>query len=260
MNTLTLKVICTWKEKTGKVNIHEGLRIEQDQWKKDFSDNVQDFQVRVRIIAGRQLYGNNIKPVVKVLVGKKSHHTSVRRGNNPYFNEAIDILQRIDRAFERFWQQLEVKTLPSQPTLHRRQCIDGDLGNPDLLVGKSTQNKPENNPQERRATTAAAAMPRLQQRKLGTRIKRKATRAPRGTWTKMTPTSYLALTHRTQRQIPKQAEKRIDGALRHIPHATRCRDSPAIPNRGRDCRCYTPLQPSGHVTDPEYVQPQMGIG
>ncbi|XP_063304684.1 fer-1-like protein 5 [Pelobates fuscus] len=88
MNTLTLKVICTWKEKTGKVNIHEGLRIEQDQWKRDFSDNVQDFQVRVRIIAGRQLYGNNIKPVVKVLVGKKSHHTSVRRGNNPYFNEA----------------------------------------------------------------------------------------------------------------------------------------------------------------------------
>ncbi|CAH2246340.1 Hypothetical predicted protein [Pelobates cultripes] len=112
-------------------------------------------------------------------------------------NSTDDILQRIDRAFKRFWQQLKAKTLPSQPKPHRRLCIDGDLGNPDLLVGKSKQNKHETNPQERGATKAAATMPMLRQRKPGTCIKHKATRAPRGTRTKMASTSYMALTHRT---------------------------------------------------------------
>ncbi|CAH2306365.1 Hypothetical predicted protein [Pelobates cultripes] len=99
-------------------------------------------------------------------------------------NSTDYMLQCIDRAFERFWQQLEAKTVPSQPKPHQRLRNGGDLGNPDL-VGKSYQNKPDTNPQEQRATTAAAAQPRLRQQKPGTCIKRKATRAPRGTWTKM---------------------------------------------------------------------------
>ncbi|NXK96018.1 MYOF protein, partial [Formicarius rufipectus] len=44
-------------------------------------------QIRVRIIEGRQLPGNNIKPVVKVHVCGQTHRTRIKRGNNPYFDE-----------------------------------------------------------------------------------------------------------------------------------------------------------------------------
>ncbi|XP_056291609.1 myoferlin isoform X2 [Pseudoliparis swirei] len=47
----------------------------------------QDFQIRIRVIEGRQLPGNNIKPVVKVNVCGQTHRTRLRRGNNPFFNE-----------------------------------------------------------------------------------------------------------------------------------------------------------------------------
>ncbi|XP_070771991.1 myoferlin isoform X2 [Enoplosus armatus] len=47
----------------------------------------QDFQIRVRVIEGRQLPGNNIKPVVKVNVCEQTHRTRIRRGNNPFFDE-----------------------------------------------------------------------------------------------------------------------------------------------------------------------------
>ncbi|NXX47357.1 MYOF protein, partial [Tricholaema leucomelas] len=43
--------------------------------------------VRVRVIEGRQLPGNNIKPVVKVHVCGQTHRTRIKRGNNPYFDE-----------------------------------------------------------------------------------------------------------------------------------------------------------------------------
>uniref|UniRef100_A0A8C0FKA3 Myoferlin n=1 Tax=Bubo bubo TaxID=30461 RepID=A0A8C0FKA3_BUBBB len=45
------------------------------------------FQIRVRVIEGRQLPGNNIKPVVKVHVCGQTHRTRIKRGNNPYFDE-----------------------------------------------------------------------------------------------------------------------------------------------------------------------------
>lgn len=44
-------------------------------------------KVRVRVIEGRQLPGNNIKPVVKVHVCGDTHRTRIRKGNNPYFDE-----------------------------------------------------------------------------------------------------------------------------------------------------------------------------
>ncbi|XP_011601595.2 myoferlin isoform X1 [Takifugu rubripes] len=47
----------------------------------------QDFQIRVRVIEGRQLPGNNIKPVVKVSTCGQTHRTRIRRGNNPFFDE-----------------------------------------------------------------------------------------------------------------------------------------------------------------------------
>uniref|UniRef100_A0A8B9KHL4 Myoferlin n=1 Tax=Astyanax mexicanus TaxID=7994 RepID=A0A8B9KHL4_ASTMX len=45
------------------------------------------FKIRVRVIEGRQLPGNNIKPVVKVNVCGETHRTRIKRGNNPFFNE-----------------------------------------------------------------------------------------------------------------------------------------------------------------------------
>lgn len=46
-----------------------------------------DIQIRIRVIEGRQLPGNNIKPVVKVNVCGQTHRTRIRRGNNPFFDE-----------------------------------------------------------------------------------------------------------------------------------------------------------------------------
>ncbi|KAM5141597.1 myoferlin isoform 3-T3 [Mantella aurantiaca] len=51
------------------------------------SNKPQDFQIRVRIIEGRQLSGNNIKPVVKASVCGQTHRTRIKRGNNPFFDE-----------------------------------------------------------------------------------------------------------------------------------------------------------------------------
>ena len=44
-------------------------------------------QIRVRVIEGRQLSGNNIKPVVKVHICGQTHRTRIKRGNNPFFDE-----------------------------------------------------------------------------------------------------------------------------------------------------------------------------
>ncbi|XP_036430127.1 myoferlin isoform X1 [Colossoma macropomum] len=54
---------------------------------KPLANKLQDFQIRIRIIEGRQLPGNNIKPVVKVSVCGQTHRTRIRRGNNPFFDE-----------------------------------------------------------------------------------------------------------------------------------------------------------------------------
>ncbi|GAB0200176.1 fer-1-like protein 5 [Grus japonensis] len=45
--------------------------------------------VRVRIIEGHQLQGNDIKPVVTVLIGQHRFRTRIRVGNNPYYNEVF---------------------------------------------------------------------------------------------------------------------------------------------------------------------------
>ncbi|KAK4808335.1 hypothetical protein QYF61_024214 [Mycteria americana] len=49
----------------------------------------EDFQVRVRVIEGHQLQGNDIKPVVTVLIGQHRFRTRIRAGNNPYYNEVF---------------------------------------------------------------------------------------------------------------------------------------------------------------------------
>uniref|UniRef100_A0A673HRT0 Myoferlin-like n=1 Tax=Sinocyclocheilus rhinocerous TaxID=307959 RepID=A0A673HRT0_9TELE len=54
---------------------------------RTLANKPQDFQIRIRVIEGRQLPGNNIKPVVKVSVCGQTHRTRIRRGNNPFFDE-----------------------------------------------------------------------------------------------------------------------------------------------------------------------------
>nr|XP_054506473.1 fer-1-like protein 5 [Agelaius phoeniceus] len=53
------------------------------------ADRKEDFQVRVRVIKGRQLRGNAIKPVVRVQIGKQNFRSRSQSGNNPYFNEVF---------------------------------------------------------------------------------------------------------------------------------------------------------------------------
>ncbi|XP_064256287.1 fer-1-like protein 5 [Passer domesticus] len=53
------------------------------------ADRKEDFQVRVRVIRGRQLRGNGIRPVVRVQIGKRHFRSRSRSGNNPYFDEVF---------------------------------------------------------------------------------------------------------------------------------------------------------------------------
>ncbi|XP_063786011.1 fer-1-like protein 5 [Pseudophryne corroboree] len=88
-NTITFRIVCTQEINT-KDSPNEDVKQDQKislQEKRDLTDEVQDLRVKVRIISGRQLFGSNIKPVVKVRVGKKVHITRVQRGSDPYFNE-----------------------------------------------------------------------------------------------------------------------------------------------------------------------------
>uniref|UniRef100_A0A8C0VJT0 Myoferlin n=1 Tax=Cyanistes caeruleus TaxID=156563 RepID=A0A8C0VJT0_CYACU len=70
------------------------------------SNKPQDFQIRVRIIEGRQLPGNNIKPVVKVHVCGQTHRTRIKRGNNPFFDEVSGHSFEIAHCFYDVWHFL----------------------------------------------------------------------------------------------------------------------------------------------------------
>ncbi|KAM6923228.1 myoferlin [Lycodopsis pacificus] len=65
---------------------HKPVRLRHKRTRA-LANKPQDFQIRIRVIEGRQLSGNNIKPVVKVNVCGQTHRTRIRRGNNPFFNE-----------------------------------------------------------------------------------------------------------------------------------------------------------------------------
>uniref|UniRef100_F6VMB5 Myoferlin n=1 Tax=Callithrix jacchus TaxID=9483 RepID=F6VMB5_CALJA len=62
-------------------------KVKNSRWM--LSNKPQDFQIRVRVIEGRQLSGNNIRPVVKVHVCGQTHRTRIKRGNNPFFDELL---------------------------------------------------------------------------------------------------------------------------------------------------------------------------
>ncbi|XP_042289274.1 myoferlin isoform X1 [Thunnus maccoyii] len=65
---------------------HKPIRLSRKRHRA-LANKPQDFQIRVRVIEGRQLPGNNVKPVVKVNVCGQTHRTRIRRGNNPFFDE-----------------------------------------------------------------------------------------------------------------------------------------------------------------------------
>ncbi|CAL8096634.1 unnamed protein product [Calicophoron daubneyi] len=55
-----------------------------------YSDKVQDFQIRVKIVEARQLPGSNISPVCKVSCAELTKGTAVRNSTNtPYWNETF---------------------------------------------------------------------------------------------------------------------------------------------------------------------------
>lgn len=41
----------------------------------------------MRIFEARQLLGNNLRPLVKVVIGNKEFYTHIKMGSNPFFNE-----------------------------------------------------------------------------------------------------------------------------------------------------------------------------
>lgn len=57
---------------------------------RKWSTKVQDFQIRIRILEGRQLVGNNIHPVVRVTVAGQRRETTVKRSTNkPVYNQTF---------------------------------------------------------------------------------------------------------------------------------------------------------------------------
>ncbi|XP_033920481.1 dysferlin [Melopsittacus undulatus] len=66
-----------------------GVKRRRSSSKKPLSNKPQDFQIRVRIIEGRQLPGVNIRPVVKVTAMGQTKRTRIRKGNSPFFDETF---------------------------------------------------------------------------------------------------------------------------------------------------------------------------
>lgn len=57
---------------------------------RKWSTKVQDFQIRVRVLEGRQLPGSNIHPVVRVTVAEQQRETAVKRSTNrPVYNQTF---------------------------------------------------------------------------------------------------------------------------------------------------------------------------
>ncbi|XP_075044491.1 dysferlin isoform X3 [Mixophyes fleayi] len=78
----------TLPRKTPSVPV-QGIKRKKSVPKKLLSNKPQDFQIRVRVIEGRQIPGVNIKPVVKVTVAGQTKRTRIRKGNSPYFDETF---------------------------------------------------------------------------------------------------------------------------------------------------------------------------
>nr|XP_034959569.1 dysferlin-like [Zootoca vivipara] len=68
-------------------HVVHGTKRRRGASQKLLSNKPQDFQIRVRVIEGRQLPGLNIKSVVKVTAAGQTKRTRIRKGNCPVFDE-----------------------------------------------------------------------------------------------------------------------------------------------------------------------------
>ncbi|XP_014116973.1 PREDICTED: fer-1-like protein 5 [Pseudopodoces humilis] len=93
------------------------------------ADRREDFQVRVRVIKGHQLRGKDIKPVVRVRIGKRNFHTRSRSGNNPYFNEVFC------QNFRLTPEQLVAQNIHIQVLRSPHACIKPVIGDFQLDIG-----------------------------------------------------------------------------------------------------------------------------
>ncbi|RMB91064.1 hypothetical protein DUI87_32662 [Hirundo rustica rustica] len=86
-------------------------------------------QVRVRVIKGHQLRGKDIKPVVKVQIGKQNFRTRSRTGNNPYFNEVFC------QNFHQTPEQLVAQPIQIQVLRSPNICTNPVIGIFELDIG-----------------------------------------------------------------------------------------------------------------------------
>ncbi|XP_069061681.1 dysferlin isoform X3 [Pleurodeles waltl] len=75
--------------KKNPMNQVYGVKRKRSGSRKLLSNNPQDFQIRIRVIEGRQVPGTNVKPVVKVTVAGQTKRTRIRKGNSPFFDETF---------------------------------------------------------------------------------------------------------------------------------------------------------------------------
>uniref|UniRef100_A0A8C7BKZ9 Fer-1 like family member 5 n=1 Tax=Neovison vison TaxID=452646 RepID=A0A8C7BKZ9_NEOVI len=80
------------------------------------SSKPQHFQVRVKVFEARQLMGNNIKPMVNVVIGGYQYNTRIKMGNNPFFNEIF---------FQNFYE-VPAKLFDETILIQVRRKKDGD--------------------------------------------------------------------------------------------------------------------------------------
>uniref|UniRef100_A0A8C4XTP5 Dysferlin n=1 Tax=Falco tinnunculus TaxID=100819 RepID=A0A8C4XTP5_FALTI len=93
----------------------QGLKRRRSSPKKPLSNKPQDFQIRVRVIEGRQLPGVNIRPVVKVTATGQTKRTRIRKGNSPFFDETF--------FFNVFESPSELFDTPIFITVSFRKCL-----------------------------------------------------------------------------------------------------------------------------------------
>uniref|UniRef100_A0A452E0D7 Fer-1 like family member 5 n=1 Tax=Capra hircus TaxID=9925 RepID=A0A452E0D7_CAPHI len=86
---------------------------------KALSPKPQHFQVRVQLFEARQLMGNDIKPVVKVVIGGHQHHSRIKMGNNPFFNELF--FQNFYEAPMKFFDEIILIQVRSQARQRSRE-------------------------------------------------------------------------------------------------------------------------------------------
>uniref|UniRef100_A0ABM5GKW0 Dysferlin isoform X4 n=1 Tax=Pogona vitticeps TaxID=103695 RepID=A0ABM5GKW0_9SAUR len=95
------------------LHVIQGTKKRKSTSRKLLSNKPQDFQIRVRVIQGRQLPGVNIRPVVKVTAVGQTKRTRIRKGNGPFFDETF-FFNVYESPMELFDQPLFITVVDSR--------------------------------------------------------------------------------------------------------------------------------------------------